>query len=148
MNPALNQPVRGTVQVVRELNPSAARVWLGSDGVIRVETAPGITIDAEEARQQVAACNELARGARSRVGLLVTASTAKITQKAQEVYAAPENAEFLSALAVVATSMVARITVNFIFAMSRDALPRRLVASEAEGLAWIAQARAGTSVRR
>jgi hypothetical protein len=118
-----------------------ARMWLDDGGILRVIHAAGSEQTADDARENCDAGGTLAEGIKW--PMLVDMSQVKsISREARTVYAQRQNAETVSALALVIGSPVSRVIGNFFIGLNKPAMPTRLFTSIEDATAWLRQ-RAG-----
>jgi hypothetical protein len=107
------------------------------DGLLVVRVRPGVRQTLEDARANIEACVELARGARP--GLLLDLTRAlSLDPEVRHFYTGSVVTELCSALALlVEISPLGRIMGNVYMHVARQELPTRVFDKEAKARAWL-----------
>lgn len=111
----------------------AMSVSLGSDDVVRLSWAPGVTVTGSLARQAVAAVDAACQG-RHRPLLVDMTQARPLTREARAVFAQRCDA---SRIALLGKSAVDRVIANFVLGVSGPPVPTRFFTDEAEAAAWL-----------
>ena len=111
-------------------------VWLGDDGVIRIEIRNPREHTLRDATENVEAVRRAGGGVR-RPLLSRVAAPGPMTNEAREYYASAEAARAITALAMVTNSILGRIVANLLIGLNATPIPMRLFASETAGLVWL-----------
>ena len=119
-------------------------VWLGEDGVIRIEIRNPREHTLQDAVESVDAVRRAGEGTR-RPLLSRVAAPGPMTSEARAFYASEEAARAITALAMVTNSVLGRIVANLLIGLNATPVPMRLFASEDEGLRWLRGQRAASS---
>jgi hypothetical protein len=120
---------RGTV-VTR-----TSRVWLDHEGIMQEVDNPGSEQELADARENIAANAEVARGTRR--PLLVDMSQVKSINRAARAFYASEGPRVACAVALVVGSPLSRMMGNFFLGFQKPAVPVRLFSSTADATAWL-----------
>jgi hypothetical protein len=120
----------GTIQT------RCARVWLGNDGIVRIQAFSRQREELDDATANVAAVARVVAGKTRR--LLVDLSEAgPQSNEAREYYMSAESKKNISAMAIVTGSLLGRIIGNLVLGSNRTNVPVRLFPSEAAALVWL-----------
>jgi hypothetical protein len=119
----------------RVLDTGLVRFWRGSDGVIYDETYMEGRVEGEHMRKGLDAIAELG-GGRPHPLLACADRMGSASKEARDLLAGPEAAKLISAMAVIVTSPVARLVLNFFMRVSAPPYPLRLFATLPEAQAW------------
>ncbi|MET0793993.1 MAG: hypothetical protein ABW061_20905 [Polyangiaceae bacterium] len=111
-------------------------VWLGDDGIIRIEIRNPREHTLEDAIECVGAVRR-AGGGVGRPLMSRVAAPGPMTSEARAYYASAEAARAITALAMVTNSILGRIVANLLIGLNATPIPMRLFASENAGLIWI-----------
>jgi hypothetical protein len=114
----------------------SGQVWLGDDGIVRIE----IVNPREHTLRDAIECVDAVRtagGGRRRPLLSRVASPAPMTSEARAYYASHEAARAITALAMVTNSILGKIVANLLIGLNTTPVPMRLFSSEDEGLRWL-----------
>jgi hypothetical protein len=112
-------------------------LWsLGDDGILRGEIRVGVLETLSEAKANVDAMAQLARG--RKLPVLVNVSRARmVSREARQCYAGAETAKLTVAAALIVGSPISRVLGNFFLGLNRPAFPLRLFTSEEDAVAWL-----------
>jgi len=113
------------------------QLWLGDDGVIRVECWPGVEHTRADAEETLASIRALA-GPPRRFALVDLRRCKAVDPGAEAVYAGPRAAGLLTATALMASSSLLCAVSNFLMAPSKAMVPTRWFSSKREALVWLA----------
>jgi hypothetical protein len=114
-----------------------ARLWVGSDGILRSVIKQGAEEDVEDAQANMEAGLRLAAG-REMPMLVDMTGMRSITRPARRHYADPgSEIAYASAMALVGSSPVARAIGNFAIGLSQPRRPLKMFSTEAEALEWL-----------
>jgi len=120
-----------------------AQLWLDDSGIVHVIQAAGSEQDAADARENCDASVTLSEGVRR--PMLVDMSQVKsISREARAVYSQRQNADTVTALALVIGSPLSRVIGNFFIGLNKAPMPTRLFTSTEDALVWLRQ-RAGAT---
>lgn len=111
-------------------------VWLGEDGVLRIEITNPREHTLADAKENAEA-GRLAGGGVRRPLLSKVVTPAPMTNEARAYYASEEAARGLTALAMVTTSVLGRIVANLLMGLSTTPIPMKLFSSEEAALSWL-----------
>jgi len=110
-------------------------VELGADGVIHLVWKNKVTIEASDAQAAMRAVNDVGRG--SEYPMVVDmASTEYVSRQARAVFSIPCAA---SRIALLGSSPVDRILVNFFLGVCVPPCPTRFFTSRSEAMTWLLQ---------
>jgi len=115
-------------------------VWMGEDGIVRVEFGPSPEHTVDDGRQVVEAHDLLAEQAGlTKVPVLADLRKAKVGADAQAraYYVTDEAAEHKSAMAMLTSSVVQKMLGNFFFRVNRPPYPTQMFTDEHEALSWL-----------
>ncbi|MBE0009974.1 MULTISPECIES: STAS/SEC14 domain-containing protein [unclassified Arthrobacter] len=112
-----------------------ATLALGTDSILRLRWARGISIAEEDARRAMDWVNELCAGARHPM-LVDMATTKAVSRGAREVFGLPCAA---SRIALLGSSQVDKVIANFILGVSALPCPTRFFTSETDATDWLRQ---------
>ena len=108
-------------------------VELGADGVIRLVWKHKVTIEESDAQAAMKAVNDVARG--SKYPMVVDmANTEYVSRQARGVFSIPCAA---SRIALLGSSPVDRILVNFFLGVSIPPCPTRFFTSRTDAMTWL-----------
>ncbi|WP_459333134.1 DUF7793 family protein [Arthrobacter sp. Hz1] len=110
-----------------------ATLVLGSDNILRLRWARGISIVEEDARLAMGRVNELCAGT-SRPMLVDMATTEAVSRGARTVFGLPCSA---SRIALLGSSQVDKVIANFILGVSTLPCPTRFFTTESVALDWL-----------
>jgi len=111
-------------------------VWLGDDGIIRIEIRNPREHTLADAVESVEAVRRAGAGVR-RPLMSRVAAPGPMTNEARAYYASEEAARAITALAMVTNSVLGRIVANLLIGLNSTPIPMRLFSSEASGLVWL-----------
>lgn len=107
------------------------------DGLLVVRALPGVRQTLEDARENVAACEEILAGARPLM-LLDLTHTVPLDPEVRHYYTGAVVVRVCSALAlVVEASPLGRMIGNVYLRVSNPAVPTRVFDREAKAIAWL-----------
>ena len=111
------------------------RIWLGDDGIMRVEFPQDYLFTLKDARD----LNRRHREIRSECGpLLVYAMTvAEAEHEAKEFASSEDAVEVVNALAILVRSAFTRALADIFMKFNKPPYPTRVFTSEAEALEWL-----------
>lgn len=110
---------------------------LGDDGVVYLRWLPGMRIELEDARAAIAGVDELCQGQRPPLLVNMT-GTSSLSRQARIEFAAPNAA---SRIALLGSSPVDRMIVNFCLRRNPAPCPTRFFTSSKEALAWLLESK-------
>lgn len=110
-----------------------ASVWLGDDMIVRIVSKEGVNGELEDAMDGVWAYKEVTGGA-PRPLLIDMTGSRSISREAREYYA---SLDIAPAVALLATSPLARVLANFVIGLYGSAVPTKVFDDEAGALAWL-----------
>jgi hypothetical protein len=113
-----------------------AEVWLGDDGIIRIEVRNPCEHTLEHAKENVIAGRRAGAGVR-RPLLSRVITPGPMTHEARAYYGSEEAARGITALAMVTSSILGRIVANLLMGLNATPVPMRLFSSEQAALLWI-----------
>ncbi len=111
-------------------------VWLGDDGVLRIEITNPREHTLADAKENAEAGRRAGGGVR-RPLLSKVLTPGPMTNEARAYYASEEAARGLTALAMVTTSVLGRIVANLLMGLSSTPIPMRLFSNEHAALLWL-----------
>lgn len=114
---------------------STAKVWLGSDGVLRVVEAPGVKVTREDAREELEAMEQVS-GDSKRPVLVDIREARSVTNPARKEYS-NRIGEVSTAAALVVCSPVSKVLGSFFLRLNRPNHPSKLFTSESKALEWL-----------
>ena len=119
-----------------EQTSRVAKIWVGEDGIARINHVPDAEVTLEDAHETMAAYLKLNKG--KRMPLLIDTRTMKsLARGARHFFAGEEAAACASAAAIIVGTPVSKVLGNFYLGLSNPHLPSRLFSSEDEALAWL-----------
>ena len=110
-----------------------ATIELCRDGVVRLRWRPRVRVELEDAQAAIAAVDELCQG-RRRPLLIDMTGTLSLSRQARIEFAAPNAA---SRIALLGSSPVDRMIVNFCLRVNPAPCPTRFFTSATEALGWL-----------
>jgi len=114
-----------------------ARLWIGSDGILKSVIKEGTDEVLEDAKANMEAGLRLAAG-REMPMLVDMTGMRSITRPARRYYADPgPDIRYAKAIALVGGSPVSRAIGNFAIGLSKPKSPLKMFATEAEAVAWL-----------
>jgi hypothetical protein len=111
-------------------------VWLGDDGIIRIEIRNPREHTLADAIENAEAGRSVGGGVR-RPLLSKVLAPGPMTNEARAYYASEEAARGLTALAMVTSSVLGRIVANLLMGLNTTPVPMRLFNTEAAALVWL-----------
>lgn len=109
-------------------------LWMGEDGILRVDHDPGTRMEVDDIRAFNAAVESYFEG----TPLLVFSDASGIRSSSSEAHKlAAQPLHFVAALAVKGGSAVSRALVNLFLRVSRPPYPTRLFDDEVTAVAWL-----------
>jgi len=132
------QPVggRSTATMQAAEVTRTAKIWLDADGILRVNTFPGLEDTLDDAKQNVAACAKLAAGKRRPI-LIDMRNLKAQSREVRAYYTGPEGTKLNLAMAILVESPMSRVIGNFFLGFNKMDLPTQLFKSEDEALTWL-----------
>jgi len=124
------------VVVLREVTTSVCRLWIGSDGILRMTNLPGTEETIIEARENVAVGSKLQGGGKSHV-LVDIRGIKSITKEARDYYSGDEAAKYTSACAILVGSPLTKVIGNFYLGINKTSFPLKIFSSEAMAVEWL-----------
>jgi hypothetical protein len=112
------------------------QLWVGDDGIARIECWPGAAHTREDAREALMSIGELT-GPRPRFALVDLRRCQAVDPGAEAVYTGPAAAGLLIAAALVVSSSLTCAVSNFLMARGPSSVPARWFASKHEALEWL-----------
>lgn len=120
----------GTIQT------RSARVWLGKDGIVRIQAYSLKREELDDAMANVAAVAKVTGGSKRQL-LVDLSSAGPQSHEAREYYMSAESKKNTTAMAIVTGSLLGRIVGNLILGSNRTGVPMRLFPSETAAVAWL-----------
>jgi hypothetical protein len=120
----------GTIQT------RSARVWLGKDGIVRIQAYSLKREELDDAMANVAAVAKVTGGSKRQL-LVDLSSAGPQSHEAREYYMSAESKKNTTAMAIVTGSLLGRIVGNLILGANRTSVPVRLFPNETAALAWL-----------
>ncbi len=111
-------------------------IWLGDDGIVRVNLKPNIKIGLQDAQISMRAISDVCGGQR-RPALVDMRGLIAMDREARLYFAGEETAKVESAAALLIDSPLSKAIGNFFMGLNKPIFPTRLFTSEAEALAWL-----------
>jgi hypothetical protein len=124
------------VAVLKEVTTSVCRLWLGSDGIVRMTNLPGTEETIKEAMENIAAGSILLGGVKSPVVVDIR-KIKSITKEARDYYSGEETAKFTTACAILVGSPVTKAIGNFYLLINKTDFPLKLFSSETLAVDWL-----------
>lgn len=122
---------------VEAIETRTARLWIGSDGILRSMIKEGSEEVLEDAKANMAAGFRLAEG-RTVPMLVDMTGMRSITRPARRYYADPgPDMKYATAIALIGGSPISRAIGNFAIGLSKPKSPLKMFASEADALRWL-----------
>ena len=112
------------------------KIWLNTDGILQIETFPGVEDTMEDARENVAACAKCAAGQRRPI-LIDMRNIKAQSREVRAYYTGPETKNLLVAIGILVESPMSRMIGNFFLGFNKMDMPTRLFKSEDEALTWL-----------
>jgi hypothetical protein len=121
----------------KAIETRTARLWIGSDGILRSVITKGAEEILEDAQANMEAGLRLAAG--REVPMLVDMTGLRsITRPARRYYADPgPEIKYATAMALVGGAPIARAIGNFALGLSSPKIPMKMFANEADALEWL-----------
>ena len=116
-----------------EVAGGKGRVLLRPDGVLHLQWNEKVVIDGPDAKDAMAAVNEICEGA-SHPMLVDMATTKSVTREGRDVFYIPCAA---SRIALLGSSPVDRVIANFFLGVHTPPCPTRFFTNRAEAMAWL-----------
>lgn len=117
------------------LNTPYPRVWLGDDGIVRIDHGRETPITLESVcnvhQQRLALLQE------KHPFIVLTTGSVRLTQDAKVFVSSPEVSAITTAGATVTTSLITRHFAQMFLRYYRTSHPLRVFATEAEAVAWL-----------
>ena len=113
-----------------------AKIWLDADGIMRINTFPGLEDTMDDARQNIVACTKVAAGT-PRPILIDMRNLKGQSREVRAYYTGPESTKLNTAVAILVDSPVSRVIGNFFLGFNKMDLPTQLFKSEDEALTWL-----------
>jgi hypothetical protein len=114
----------------------AGRYWRDDRGIIRGCIHPRTEMTLEHAKEDVAACLQLARGEKRQV-LIDLRGIKSQTRECRAYFQGDEASRLTRACALIVGSPVSRVVGNFFLGLNAPAFPMKLFSAEDEALAWL-----------
>lgn len=111
-------------------------VWLGDDGILRIEITNPREHTLADAIENVVAGQRAGGGVR-RPLLSRVVAPGPMTNEARAHYASEEASRGLTALGMVTTSVLGRIVANLLIGLNSTPVPMRLFTTEQAALSWL-----------
>ncbi len=121
-----------------EISPSGP-VWLNEDGIVVTITTTA-TQDLTSAKENVAFQRKVAAG-KPRPLLVDMTSVRSISKEAREEYVKEREGPFITAVALVTKSSIARMVGNFFIGLNHTHVPAKLFSDPAKARDWLLQYR-------
>jgi hypothetical protein len=123
-----------------------AKIWLAEDGIVHLEPHARREQDLNDAKENVAAVQEIAGGVKR--GLLIHFQIAVAqTAECRNYYTSEAAFQTVRAVAIVTKSTLGRIIGNLMIGMNTSPTPLRLFESDEAALEWL-RASDSTSAQR
>ena len=122
--------------IANRILTQTGEVWLGEDGIIRIEIRNPREHTLGDAIENVDAVRRAGGGVR-RPLMSRIAAPGPMTSEARAYYASPDAARAITALAMVTNSVLGRIVANLLMGLNGTQIPMRLFGSEDAGLHWL-----------
>jgi len=119
-----------------EVNCRTTKIWLGEDGIVRMESLPGAEETLEDSIENITAAAKFSNGEKS-LALVDIRNLKSITKPAREYYSGPETAKVTKACAILVGSPVTKVIGNFYLKLNKTIFPLRLFYSEASAVSWL-----------
>ncbi len=116
------------------------RIWLGEDGIMRIEYPPDCNLTLEDVRELNRRHREISM--RCRPLLAYADSVAAAEHEAQQFASDPDVVEVVSALAIIVKSFFTRAMADIFIKFNKPPYPTRVFTNEADALAWLEEYRA------
>ena len=126
----------------RTIETRTGDVWLGEDRILRCVHDLDVLIEADDAREILAAERGLLGD--DRAPILVDLNNGKVTRQARAVFAGPEHADNVTAMALLVRNPVMRVMGIVFMRVNRPPVPCRIFSVEEKALAWARRHRPGT----
>jgi len=119
-----------------EQSTSLCKIWVGPDGICRLDWVPNAEVSLKDAQEVMAAYDAVRQD--KRLPLLIDTKQMKsFSREARQYFASDDAAACASAAAIVVGTPVSKVLGNFYLGLSNPKLPSRLFTSEDEALAWL-----------
>jgi len=115
---------------------ATGKVHMDASGIVFVENAATREQTIDDARECLRAVKQASLGTR-RPLLVDLTIAAKQTPECQRLYASPEAAEQVTAVALVTPSMLGRVMGNIAIGLSTTSIPLKLFNSVADAHRWL-----------
>lgn len=113
-----------------------SQIAMREDGIVQMNFYDKLEIDIKEAKEMVAATNELTHGKKVLV-LNIAGSNTTATKEAREYAASKEAVEFTLAEAYVIRNLAQKILGTFYINFNKPLVPTKLFTSEEEAVIWL-----------
>jgi hypothetical protein len=119
-----------------EIVTRTVRVVLRPDGIVITTNLPNQEHTLADAKTNMEAIGRLAGGIR--VPLIVDSRIpANIANEAKKYYASADAAKFVTACAIIASGVLTRVVANLVIPRTKQNMPMKLFASEADAVSWL-----------
>ena len=122
--------------VADDVHCRTTRIWLGDDGIVRMESHPGAEETLKDAMENIAAGANLMDGKKG-VALVDIRNIKSITKNAREYYSGPETAKVTKACAILVGSPLTKVIGNFYMRINKTIFPLKLFSSESSAISWL-----------
>ena len=113
-----------------------AKIWLGDDGIVRVEYFPGVEETLTNAKENIATIMKVSKKKKCPV-LVDNRNIKSITREARAYYAGEEAAKAMNAAVLLIGSSVNRLIGNFFMNFNKPKYPVKLFTSESNAIEWL-----------
>ena len=114
-----------------------AQVWLDEEDIIRIDFKDTEHHHIEDAREIVAAHNEISNGAKKAVLADIRDVTTGANREARRYYVTPEASEYKLAMAMLVRSPLQRMLGNVFFFINHPPYPSRLFGDPDQAKQWL-----------
>ncbi len=127
-----------TTTIDKKLELRTYWTWMGNDGIARTVVKPQAEIELDDAIENSKAVNSLYQGVK--FPLLVDSRAVKsMSMEARKYLSVNNRSTNISSFAVVVSSPLSRIVVNFFFKLQRTGVPARVFTNEQLAMDWLRQ---------
>ena len=113
-----------------------AKIWLGDDGIVRVEYFPDVEETLADAKENIETIMKVSK--RKKCPILVDGRNLKsITREARTYYAGEEAGKVVNVAVFLIRSPVNKIIGNFSMNFNKPKYPVKLFTSETDAIEWL-----------
>ena len=113
-----------------------AKIWLGDDGIVRVEYFPDVEETLADAKENIETIMKVSK--RKKCPILVDGRNLKsITREARTYYAGEEAGKVVNVAVFLIRSPVNKIIGNFFMNFNKPKYPVKLFTSETDAIEWL-----------